>query len=340
MNDAVAAAVKQDDNSFIAQIPAFLEAIDEPRFQSLRDEVLVALVTRYARLAKPDVHAALRDILVEAWKNPWLERNQSAWGRVPDAAREMVSGWLKLELIHQFFEVLSEDRGQDQRRFEFWRDYHDEMDDVHFALGPAAFHSNDADLVKLRRALDGRLVELIGSPANSNAFIMCLGRTAAVEFSTTGNAAFLYPRDKLRIKSTGEPVLLGDLKLSFGERLIHRDNSNGKWEQAFAASLETTVSSRKLGATKGWQAVLRDQTTKSAFGKQVSPTKRVDRKGHSHSIDVAAYARERGIKMDDKRPLGGSLWMRIDSADPDISKTLTASGFEYKPGKGWWRTGA
>lgn len=340
INDVVDAAAKQDDATFVAQIPAFLEVVCEPRFQSLRDDILVALVRRYAQIADPVVHPALRDALIDAWKNPWLERNQSAWGRVPDAARKMVSGWLKRDLIHQFFEVLSEDAGQDHRRFEFWINYHEEMDDVYFALGPRSFHSRHPDLVKLRRKLDGRLVELIGSTANVNAFVMCLGNTVAVEFSTTGNAAFLYPREQLRIKPTCEPVLLSDLKLADGERLIHRDTGNGEWENAFAERLQSKVNRRQLVATQSRKGVFQSQASKTAFGsgKRPSSARHVrNRPVHAQTIDQ--FASERGINIDDKRPLGGSLWLRIDNADPDISKTLTEWGFKYATRKGWWRTG-
>lgn len=340
LNDVVAAAAKQDDAAFVAQIPEFLDVVRKPRFQSIRDDILVALITRYSRSAKRIVHPALRDALIDAWKNPWLERNQSAWGRVPDAARKMVSGWLKRDLIHQFFEVLSEDAGQDHRRFEFWIDYHEEMDDVYFALGPRSFHSSHPDLIKLRRKLDGRLVELIGSLPNGNAFVMCLGNTVAVEFSTTGNAAFLYSREQLNIKPTCEPVLLSDLKLTDAERLIHRDTGSGKWEKAFAARLRSTAKHRRSGNTPARQGASSTQSSKAATGSGWRPpTARPERTRPVSAQTINQYASERGIKVDDKRSIGGSLWLRIDNADPDISKTLTAWGFKYATRKGWWRTG-
>ena len=93
------------------------------RFRFLRDEIYSTLLDRYAQLANPVVNPELRDAVVASWKNPWLPLNASAWGRVTPTAKQMVTSWLKLELIHQFFEVLSEDGRQDKRRFEFWRGY-------------------------------------------------------------------------------------------------------------------------------------------------------------------------------------------------------------------------
>src|SRR5690606_6571392 len=128
-------------------ISALLNAASDVRFQPIRDDIYEGLITRYAAMKSPSIHPELRDALVAAWKNPWMSRNDGAWGRVPDNARNMVASWLKLELIHQFFEVLSDEGRQDRRRFEFWRTYHEQMDDVYFALGSNAYSSRNPDLV-------------------------------------------------------------------------------------------------------------------------------------------------------------------------------------------------
>ena len=47
----------------------------------------------------------------------------------------MVSSWLKLRLIEDFFGLLSEDGINDQRRINFWKRYVDRISDMHFALG-------------------------------------------------------------------------------------------------------------------------------------------------------------------------------------------------------------
>lgn len=315
LTDVVAAAAKQDDFAFVAQIPSLLELICEQRFQSLRDDILVALVTRYAHVANPTVHPALRDALIDAWKNPWLERNQSAWGRVPDAARKMVAGWLKLDLIHQFFEVLSEDRGQDHQRFEFWRDYYEEMDDVYFALGSRAFNSRDSDIVKLRESLDGRLLQLGGAEPANNAFIMFIGESVFIEFSKKGNAAYRYHSRDFDLTDGNTRIHIKRLKRSPPGMQMRHDWSGGKsWQDQFAA-----------------------------FIAQRSPAEILRRHGHPSSPfpqikDIKTYASKHGIRVHDKRSLGGSLWLRTDDADPDITKTLTAWGFRFAPGKGWWRT--
>jgi hypothetical protein len=36
----------------------------------------------------------------------------------------------QVDIIRQFFDVLSDDRGQDRGRFEFWSRYYEQMDEV------------------------------------------------------------------------------------------------------------------------------------------------------------------------------------------------------------------
>lgn len=157
-------AVSTEDATFRARIPTLLKVASEPRFASLRDDVYAALVNRYAAIPGRPIHTELRDALVAAWRNPWLALNDSAWGRVSPEARKMVAGWLKQEVIRQFFEVLSDDSGQDRSRFAFWSQYHERMDDVYIALGSNAYDSKRPDLVKLKKDLEGRLLRLNASP--------------------------------------------------------------------------------------------------------------------------------------------------------------------------------
>lgn len=335
LRSALDLAAAGDDRSFAEHMPAFLAAAAEQRFQPLRDDIYAGLLRRYAALRSPAVHAPLRDALVSAWKNPWLARNDSAWGRVPDTARKMVAGWLKLELIHQFFEVLSEDGRQDKRRFEFWRAYHEQIDDVYFALGGQAYHSRNADIVKLRSSLEGRLLELVGTTSSNNAFVMCLGDTVVVEFSTTGNAAYAYARKELRIDTAARRIHIRALRIDASERLIHRDTNAGNWEETFRKRL-SAISAR-------WEPTARSKemrTTQQPQPLQPVPDIRMERNLTAKASDeeIRRFARLSNIALEDRRPMGGSLWLLCPGDDRAVAHRLMSWGFKFAPGKGWWRS--
>lgn len=295
---ALAEATSAKDTLFKGHISAFLNAAGDQRFQPIRDEIYAGLITRYAAMKSPGIHPELRDALVAAWKNPWMSRNDGAWGRVPDHARNMVASWLKLELIHQFFAVLSDEGRQDRRRFEFWRTYHEQIDDVYFALGSNAYSSRNPDLVKLRKSLEGRLLALTDATPNTHAFVMCMGDTVVVEFSTSGNAAHKYSRARMPILAGEKHVSVGSLRLKDAggvERLIHRDAASHCWEDEFHRRL-------------------------------------------SGPVDVLTFARAHNIPIEDRRSRGGAIWLTYFGQDPAVVGRLKAEGFSLAQGKGWWRT--
>jgi len=322
---ALRSATSESDSVFAGHITALLNAAAEPRFLPVRDAIYRGVLTRYVAMRAQPVHPGLRDALVSAWKNPWLARNDSAWARVPDTARNLIAGWLKLDLIHQFFEVLSEDGRQDRSRFDFWRQYHQDMDDVYFALGSRAYSSRTPDLIKLRNALDGRLLELIGTESDNNAFIMCMGDTVVVEFSKKGNAAYRYSRGQLELDQR-HSIGIGELRQDATLRLIHRDTRDGDWQDRFRGAVR-----RQQGQTERKMPQNAGHTMPSeakVLPRQPSP---------DISQDAKSFARKAGIAVEDHRSNGGSLWLRVDDADPDINRQLTSWGFRHRPGRGWWR---
>jgi hypothetical protein len=326
LRSALYAAAATNDDAFVSLIPALLNAAGQPSFRPMRDEIYAGLLTRYIAMGSQPAHPELRDALVAAWKNPWLARNDSAWTRVPEAARKLVAGWLKLDLIHQFFEVLSEDGKQDRSRFDFWRRYHQEMDDVYFALGGRAYASRSPDMVTLRSALDGRLLELVGTEADNNAFIMCFADTVVVEFSKKGNAAYRYTRGQLDLIGARRSIGIGELRQDATQRLIHRDTRDGQWQDRFTAALR-----------RGSQSWARPSSQGVPSHRTVRPMGVIQRSTHTSLHSIQAFAQSAKIVIEDHRSKGGSLWLRIDNADPDISRLLAGWGFRYRPGRGWWR---
>jgi hypothetical protein len=341
------AIAQEDDEAFKKNIPTLLALACEKRFAPLRDEVYAAVVTRYAAIPSPPVHKALRDALVGAWKNPWLERNRSAWTRddVSDAARKMVGDWLKLEFLHQFFDVLSGERGQDQNRFEFWSQYHEQIRDVYIALGPNAYYSHDPDLVKLRHALEGRLLQLKSPGADTHAFVMFMDDVVVVEFSQKGNAAYLYLRKDAPVCEAVRSVTIGQLKnKSTGEWMPHV----GAWQRRFAEELKLDhqvepITSRRppLGTTLPIQDIehrarlyqTSAQGPNRNPGRPASPT---NDEAPAWPVGFIPFVRRHDLKVDDLRFKGGSLWVITDDANLEITRQLVAWSFVYRLGRGWW----
>lgn len=213
----------------------------------LRDRGLSLLLNRYARIPQSPQHPLLKDRTVAAWGNPWLPSNKDRWGSVEDAAKEMVSDWLKGEFIDLFFTKLTQDGIGDSRRVNFWRRYVKSIGSIHFALGSTAMFSNEKDFKELRAKLKGLLVRLNDTDGANNAFIMTMGDLVAVEFSSASNAFYGYSLNKKLPFNLSKPVLRapvdGPNSLKSSAHLLKINHTNGAhgyatWEARFAADLK------------------------------------------------------------------------------------------------------
>lgn len=324
VRSALGLAVGGDDVAFTGQIDALLSAAGEKRFLGLRDEIYAGLLTRYAACRGARPHDRLRDAVIGAWQAPWLLKNQAAWGRVSDATRKMVEGWLKLELIHQFFDVLSDDKQQDRRRFEFWRGFHEQMDTVYFALSPDAHRSRDTDRIKLKKALDGRLLQYVGGTPNTHAFIMYIGERAIVEFSTKGNAAYFYDREDLAIETDQCEAPNGWLKRkSVGRPMRHDDQATSTWEDKF-----------ELEIGRSWQG---SHMQANAARRPNLISVGLPSEQRVSMLELKAFADMFQIVVDDQRPLGGRLYVRTSDQIAEVNQQLGRWGFRFAPDRGWWR---
>lgn len=170
----------------------------------LRIRCVALLVSRYARSAASPEHPGLRDAAVGVVGNPWLRR--ASWdahvvntSKQPDKrAREMVFGWLKGKLIQDFFELLGDENAGDTRRRAYWHRFADFVDDMWFALGPAAQYRNDRKFREFKERAKGRLLDLEGASGDNNAFVMRIGAYVAIEFGAKGHAFYLLRWDAFR----------------------------------------------------------------------------------------------------------------------------------------------
>jgi hypothetical protein len=201
-------------------------------------EGLARLLSRYAECVDNSPHEGLKAFAVDQWGNPHLTR-QAQWGHVKPKIKEMVSQWLVLEDLQDFFELLQSDRAADNRRLGFWRLYIKQISYSHIVLGRDIWFSQDTDWKEFQQKKKGRISRLDGGTTTNNAFIMRIGGYFFVEFGEIGNACYGYSEGN-------EPFNLGSGVLCFPSELkdkhsnIFREthmDGHRNWEYKFAQRL-------------------------------------------------------------------------------------------------------
>jgi hypothetical protein len=328
----IRAATLESDESFRRRVQTLLKLLEG--HEILENDGLTLILDRYAKMRIPEPHIGLRDRTVQSWGNPWLDRNSPKWTRVTPDARRLVSNWLKLDLIREFFEALSEDRKTDQRRVSFWEQYHEQIDDMYFALGSATMSARSADAKRLRDRMGDHLLGLKrpGASAN-NAFIMMMGEIVAVEFGVRGNACYLYQRNTLPFQLQGEVTGDRDGLRSHSniERLLHMDSGHETWEEKFSSVLSRHGISRgskpqvkltRAAAATSSQVALRSQQQ----GGGESPTKR----------QFKEFVDRYTMSWNDNTSVGGNLAVKHPYTIGAIADQLRAWGFSYSETRKFW----
>lgn len=314
------------DEAFKAQLPALLTiATGQSGVQvveGLKIRCVACLVSRYARCSTRPEQPLLRDAATTVIGNPWLRRaNWDAWVRhnsaPDDQAREMVFGWLKGRLITDFFELLTAYGVNDGRRLAYWLRFAPFVEDMWFALGVSASARQGDQFRDFRERAKGRLLDLEGTTADNNAFVMRIGAYLAIEFGASGNAFFLFRWDSLKphmlsALTSGrarQGVFIGDLKHeSHAVKLRHVDSPVAlkSWEQKF------------------------DDTLKGLLGK--APDKSPACVPALEGIIVDA-----GVHAGDFRSAGGALWIYTEDKTSGLARQLRSMGFAFRQGRGWYK---
>ena len=302
--------------------------------ESLRLRCVSLLVSRYAKCPEPPEHMALRDAAVSIVGNPWLRRaNWDAWvvdarGKPDDQSREMVNGWLKRRLITDFFELLSVDGTGDSRRVDYWLRFEPAIEDMWFALGSDAQYRRGEQFNDFRNRAKGRLLDLDGTTADNNAFVMRVGRYLLVEFGAKGNAMYVFEWDSL-----GQPLLdsltSGTARASIHirtirgskniERMIHGDSAAQTWEQKFDAYLVPRIGHRPSDPPRRVVAVRR--VREEAFTQ----------------LTWDFFARTHGLQVEDNRSKQGARWVLGVEQPNHVAVQLEAWGFRRREPRGWFK---
>lgn len=358
----ISAAVAFDDRRLRLALPRVLELIDAHPL--LADAALARVLDRYAEVVPCEVEPELRDASVYRWGNPWLGWNDKKWTQVADGTRQMVSSWLKLRFIETFFGLLSEDKANDQRRIAFWKGQVENISDMYFALGEAAYSDPRPDFRALHRDMKGRLLKLEnGGGARNNAFIMRVGRHVFVEFGEKGNAMFAFDGDALPFDLSWRSVSGNKTALkhpSHVARVIHMDSLGERWERKIeremarlgaggpaspaasgpqsraptnpvpTAGARATPGSRPvtIDAPPPWQAATAAPRPAARPSSDASP--------RITDGDSAAFLAERSIRSIDLRDRGGALWAYVPRHGP-VAAELSRRGFAWAERKAaWW----
>ena len=314
------------DDAFKAHLPDLLSiATGRSGIQiveGLKIRCIACLISRYARCSTRPEQPFLRDAATSTIGNPWLRRsNWDAWVRhnsaPDDQAREMVFGWLKGRLITDFFELLSADGVNDGRRLAYWLRFAPVVEDMWFALGTSSSSRHGDQYRDFRERAKGRLLDLEGTTADNNAFVMRIGAYLAIEFGAGGNAFFLFkwdtlPKHLLAALTSGrarQGVFRGDLKHEKHEvKLRHVDSPVAlkSWEQKF------------------------DDSLKSLLGK-------VPDKSPACVPALEDIIVEAGVHSGDFRNSGGALWIYTEERTSALARQLKSMGFSYRQGRGWYK---
>lgn len=233
--DVFTAAIRTASNSeghqFLRHIDVLLRILKEnPAIQVLG---IRYILDRYAQLdSRPD-HTALRVFTIDLLGNPLLVSNAPRWDGVSPEARRMVSDWIKLKLIEQFFELLSHDGATDSRRLHFWAEHVSLIENVWFVLGSGARGNLNPDFRNLRRLMGDQALNLEGATYANNAFVMKIGRLLVVEFGETGNAVYLFDARNPPFDLKGALHLRDDLKNKRNLGILKHVDGRTKWEDKF-----------------------------------------------------------------------------------------------------------
>ncbi len=303
--------------------------------EALRIRCVAELVARYAKCNDRPEDMALRDAAVATIGNPWLRRaNWDAWvvdsrSRPDNQAREMINGWLKRRLISDFFELLSVDGTGDPRRLDYWLRFEPVIEDMWFALGSEAQYRRGEQFDDFRSRAKGRLLDLEGTTADNNAFVMRIGEYLAVEFGAKGNAFFLFKWANLdsrlmKTLTSGQAragVSLFNLKARNHEsRLIHMDSARQTWEMKFDDEICPLIGHKpKSLPYKGGR--------KSA--KTIS--------GVMTNAAWNFFVKDNDLSVQDHRSDGGALWVYGMDHPTEVERQLKAWNFAPRSPRGWFR---
>jgi EH_Signature domain len=338
-NEAFLAYVRNvcamDDQSFTEHLADVLELVNGNGEINIPEGIAIEAtafcIIRYSSAANTIEHQYLRDTCVRKIGNPMLEKTK--WDALVnhEPARQLVTSWLKQQLIKDFFELLAQDGAADVRRLNYWLKWEKHISEMWFFLGNMAFNDQRVAFVDVRERMGGSIRQLVEpSRPENNAFVMRIGSYLLIEFSTKNNAMFIYQTDEaLPDMKHGYRTTyrLKNLKGSLG-KYSHQSYWEGTFDQVLRSRLNQSVPVSK-NETPVYRTPVPASTQTSIPLTRVLPL-------DINELQSVVSVSNAGIE--DHRSKQGNLWVTLTdkSKDPTLAIYLESRGFKYIPGRGYW----
>lgn len=323
------------DGPFVGHLNGVLELVNGKGQihlpEAMAIEATAHCVIRYSKSSNAIEHPYLRDTCVKRIGNPMLE--QTKWDAFVDyePARQMVTSWLKQQLIKDFFELLAQDGAADIRRLNYWLKWEKHITEMWFFLGEMAFKDQRTAFKDVRERMGGSIRQLVeSSRPENNAFVMRIGEYLVIEFSTKNNAMFIYQADEASpdMKYTHRTTQrLKNLKGSLG-RHSHMSSWEGTFDRVLRRRLSQTIPVAAIQApisrTSNTQAPTSPSSMSRVLPLNMSELRSV--------VDVS------NARIEDYRAKEGNLWVTLTDRlqDPGLATYLERRGFKYVSGRGFW----
>jgi hypothetical protein len=242
----VQSSADERDERFQDDIPRLLALVQA--HPGSRDEALETILARYHRCTHREVHAQLRDYAVgwNVWRNPKLRApgQGAAWNRVAPEVRQMVVHWVNESNLRDFFRILGTRAGKEEGRLEFWSRYRKQISWTRLCFGAEtrAQVRRNKPIAELFARERGAYAHITGMYVSGDAFLMQIGNYIIVEFSETGQAAYVYRHNHLNFDPYAGQYEGGASDLRFAShdrqgtaiRIAHHDG----WEVGAAQILK------------------------------------------------------------------------------------------------------
>lgn len=358
----IATLVALGDDAFRAQLGRALEMAQQ--WPQRRDDVLAAVLERYARLSAPQVHDELLASLVDAWGSPHLDLSglSHRWSNVSEEAIGLVCHWLAEEDLADFFELIRTSSRtlstMDQRRFAYWKRFTQGMRYTRLVLGSGFRWTRNPDVRKFIDKRSQRIAWLQGSTNDNIAILMKIGDCWFVEFGQTGNACYPY-RDEQRPFDLNrrehwrtELASQSAVRASRLDRMIHR----GDWEADFDAVLARLgiwpdAIARGRASPKRAAADASSNTGSAGLSslqgrvsaspaRAAAPNYQTDRAIAAMNLppDAVDELRSLLIRIVDNRAKQGSYWLETRGRPSKrLIAVLAVDGFRYADPRGFYR---
>ncbi len=135
----------------------------------------------------PKYEPLLKDAIQE-FGNPISPKNAHYW-QFSDQGKGLIKKWFISEGIQKFFTLLADDSG-DPRRARFWQEWVDYIDDIQFFMGKNTALRGDSEIKRIIKDYGEYNLR-----DKTNAFAMVIGNIKIIEFSDSGNAAYIYDKN-------------------------------------------------------------------------------------------------------------------------------------------------